>query len=152
MLYRPQWVEIPDDPKYRFEPWTQAIPAGSNFGGALAANQTTNYAVINFDRDADFLIMGIAIDAPGNFRPIGIQITDASGYFLMDDFVGIDLYALPLGQSPDRGGGYVRTFNPFHFVPAGGNWQYRLTNFDNVSYSIPDIEMRGYKRFRAVCE
>lgn len=150
--YRPQWAVLADQPGYRFEPWTQAIPAGLNFGGDVTPNQTTGQAVISFDRDADFFIFGIAIDSPGNFRPMGIQFIDASGYYLMDDYIGVDIYGKPLGQAPDRGGGYIRTFNPPHFVPAGGNWQYSWKNFDNTALALPDIELRGYKRFRTVCE
>ena len=151
-MYRPQWAyKTPDG--YRDEPWAQCLSASAVPAlGTIGGNAITPVFMVNFDRDADVWILGIAIDAGSNFRSIGVQFTDAYGYLLSDDFVGVDLYAKPLGQNPDRGGGWVRTFNPPHLVPAGGTWQLAIKNFDNTTGSIPDMELRGFKRFRVICE
>jgi len=157
-LYRPQWVyKTPEG--YRDEPWFQAIRAVDL--GTIAASPpnarpgqytTKGPFVISFDRDAEFLILGMAIDAGDNFRSLGYQFTDAFGYLLSDDFIGSDLYAMPLGQSTDRGGGFGSSVNTPHYVPPGGTWQLSVINFDNVVQTIPDMELRGYKRFKVVCE
>jgi hypothetical protein len=157
MSYRPQWIfETPEG--YRDEPWAQCL-TGVTLGiidpspaNATPVQYTTKGPfLISFDRDAEFWICSIAIDAPGNFRAVGIQIIDAYGFYIMDDFVGIDLYAVPMGQNPNRGGGYARTFNTPHYVPAGAVWQLTFNNFDNTHSALPNLELRGVKRFKMVC-
>jgi len=150
MSYRPQWA-WPSDPAYRYEPWAQAIVPSTI--AAIPAGSTRGPFVISFDRDADFIVMGVSIDAGRDFLPLGYQFTDAFGYYLSDTFIFNSLYALPLGQAADRGGGYAATFNPGHFVPAGGVWQLSVINYDaGTALSIPPIELRGLKRSKVVCQ
>lgn len=154
-MYVPEWFHV-TPAGYRDEPWAHCFSAGQlqtgGTAGVLAANQIVRNTPVAFDQDADMIVRGLAVDAPGNFRPFSFQWRDAWGNQLSDALIGQQLYFTPAGVTPAKAGGWIAVWTPPIFVPAGGVILFDVQNNDNVPLAFPDIEFRGYKRFREVCQ
>lgn len=130
-MNRPQFY-WPTPDGYKDYPYVRPVPYDNEAQISIPPGQFLYHYVVRMDEDAPTIIRSLyveGLDQNAQNINLHIQLRDAWGVLLTDDFVPLNLYAVGSSVTPpDGGSGRTKVFEPELYCPPGSNITFDLYN------------------------